>query len=185
MDYKSRQAMERGIVEPEARRGARWDSESGFLRGSGLRLPAGRGAGQGPGGGAPGLWGRGRPALFSPFSVPALAPPPSPAPLSLLPSVLPILSALSVRLAPLRPLGCWALPLLLRCPTRRALSRQQPRRPGGMRGWRLCCRRTVRGHSAWKRVAVLTPAAAWGNLVDLCSVKSARGRRTNTVIPLL
>lgn len=37
---------------PQARRGARWDSESRFLRGSGLRLPAGRGAGPGPGGGA-------------------------------------------------------------------------------------------------------------------------------------
>ena len=35
---------------PQARRGARWDSESGFLRGSGLRLPAGRGAGPGRGG---------------------------------------------------------------------------------------------------------------------------------------
>ncbi|XP_029081414.1 basic proline-rich protein-like [Monodon monoceros] len=35
---------------PQARRGARWDSESCFLRGSGLRLPAGRGPGPGRGG---------------------------------------------------------------------------------------------------------------------------------------
>lgn len=128
------------LSRPRARRGARWDSESGFLRGSGLRLPAGRGAGRGPGGGAPGLWGRGRPAPFSSFSLSA---PPrliSLAPLSLLPTVLPfILPALSVRLPPLRPLGCWALLLLLRCPTRRALRWQQPQRPEGMRGWRLWC----------------------------------------------